>query len=78
MRTSTILPFENLSCYNCSSFVLLLEVEQENICSSSSPHCSQLPLAKREAVNVENQLLKQVSSAFVDFLQTELVNLAMG
>lgn len=66
-----------LSSYNCSSFVLLLEVEQENVCSFSSPHCSQLPLAKREAVNVENQLLKQIRSAFVDFLQTELENLAM-
>ena len=79
MRGSTILPFENfiLSSYNCSSFVLLLEVEQENMCSFSSPHCLQLPLAKREAVNVKNQLLKQIRSAFVDFLQTGLVNLAM-
>ena len=57
--------------------IVELEVEQENVCSFSSPHCSQLPLAKREAVNVENQLLKQIRSALVDFLQTGLANLAM-
>lgn len=60
------MPFENfiLSSYNCSSFVLLLEVEQENMCSFSSPHCSQLPLAKREAVNVEKSVAEADKVSF--------------